>query len=268
MPEVEQQVTEVEQPVVEAVEAKADPVKTEAAPETGPTAVEQKTEQPRDEKGKFKPALQSRIDELTRARHEAEREAAYWRNRANPEQPKAEPAKPTPEKFENYGDYVEALADWKAEEKVSAALKARDAEAAKTAEQKAVETRTQTFQERQQAARTAMPDYDAVVGAADVPITSHVAEALLDSEKGPELVYHLSKNPAEAERLNKLSPLAAARELGRIEATLSAPQKPVTKAPAPMKPSGGGTTAVTDPGKMSHDEYRTWRKGQGARWAS
>lgn len=266
-----------------------DEVVTELAPEVAPVAEpqapeqeqpketqteakpEEATEQPRDEKGKFKSPVQDRIDELTRARREAEREAAYWRQRATPVQEPTPQAKPTADQFKDYGEFVEALADWKADQKVTEALKARDADTAKSAEQRAHETKAQTFVERQTAAKTSIPDYDAVVSAADVPISRHVEEVILDSDKGPELVYHLAKNPAEAARISALSPLAAARELGRIEATLgqAAPAtKPVTKAPAPMKPtSGNGSSPTTDPSKMSHEEYRAYRAKQGAKWA-
>ena len=59
--------------------------------------------QDRDDKGRFK-GVQPRIDELTRARREAEREAAYWRAIANKDDAssatKAAPEKPTPDKFD------------------------------------------------------------------------------------------------------------------------------------------------------------------------
>jgi hypothetical protein len=78
----------------------------------------------RDDKGRFRNPVQPRIDELTRKTREAEREAAYWRGRAqSAEKPKdaaAPPAKPTPDKFDDYGAFVEALADWKADEKIKA----------------------------------------------------------------------------------------------------------------------------------------------------
>jgi hypothetical protein len=94
--------------------------------------------------------------------------------------------------------------------------------------------------ERQSEFREATPDYDAVVGKSAVQIAPHVVDTLLDSESGPELAYHLAKRPETVKRINALSPLSAARELGRIEATLSnpaAPQiKPASKAPAPITP--------------------------------
>lgn len=266
--QVENQEVTTEQPTEQTATQEV-PKETPEVP-AQEVAQETKTdEQPRDEKGKFKSPVQERMDELTRARREAEREAAYWRQRAEPTQSRdAPPAKPTVEQFKDYGEFVEALADWKADQKVSERLSARDADAAKSADQRVQETKQQTFAERQASVKTSIPDYDAVVGSADVAISPHLSEAILDSDKGPELVYHLAKNPAEAARLSALSPLAAARELGRIEATLEKPAKAVTKAPAPMKPTAGtGSSATTDPSKMTNEEYRAYRAKQGARWA-
>lgn len=269
--QVENQEVTNEQPSAPQAPEVAPPTPDAPAQETTQEAAQepQTEDRPRDEKGQFKSPVQARMDELTRARREAEREAAYWKQRAEPAQsPSAPPAKPTVEQFKDYGEFVEALADWKADQKVSERLSARDADAAKSADQRVQETRNQTFAERQATVKTSIPDYDAVVGAADVAISPHLSEAILDSDKGPELVYHLAKNPAEAARLSALSPMAAARELGRIEATLEKPAKPVTKAPAPMKPTAGtGASTTTDPNKMTHEEYRAYRKTQGAKWA-
>ena len=272
----------IEQPTDQPVEAPAAaPAEAPAQQEETKDAQSQETQtepaadesQPRDEKGRFKNPTQERIDELTRARREAEREAAYWRSRATPEKAPEPAAKPDVKNFEDYNEYVEALADWKADQKVSEALKARDTQTAKTAEERALEARERTFAERVTHAKSQIADFDQVVGAADVNVAQHVTDAILDSEKGAEMLYHLAKNPQEAERLSRMSVREADREIGRIEASLGKPAAPVTKpasnAPAPMRPAsrGGSTVATTDPNKMSHEEYRAWRSSQGARWA-
>ncbi|OLD92635.1 MAG: hypothetical protein AUG84_00835 [Chloroflexi bacterium 13_1_20CM_4_66_7] len=239
----------------------------------------------RDDKGRFRNPVQPRIDELTRKVRENEREAAFWRARAEaattpPEKPRE---KPTADKFDDYGAYVEALADWKADEKIRVALDARDKAAAETRQS---ETRTTNWQERQAEARKSIPDLDAVMEASDVPIAAHVASELLDSELGPQIAYHLAKHPDIAAKLNGLTPTAAAREIGRLEATLgtvSAPSEPVvdapaepvppapkaktTSAPPPVKPTGQGRSTSVDLAKASMDEYVAARKAQGASWA-
>jgi len=62
-----------------------------------------------------------------------------------------------------------------------------------------------------------------------------MADVAMDMENGPEVLYYLGKNPALADEIARLSPLSAARELGRIEAKLlNKPEaEKVSKAPAP-----------------------------------
>ena len=257
-----------EPPVEAKTEEPEAPVKEEGA------EPEPADEQPRDEKGKFKSPIQKRMDELTRRAHENEREAAYWRARANPEKVEAPAPKPVAKDFESYDEYTEALTDWKAKAAVAEALKARDSETAQSAEQRAQQAKAETFAERMQHAKTSIADFDSVVAGADVPVAKHVEEAILESEKGPELLYHLAKHPELAERLSGMSVREADREIGRIEASLGTSKpapvtKPASNAPAPMRPTGrnAATSVTNDPAKMSHEEYRAWRAKQGARWA-
>lgn len=223
----------------------------------------------RDEKGRFK-GVQPRIDELTRARREAEREAAYWKQVAQGAQSPAQaaPQRPVPENFEKYDDYIDALTDWKAEQAVAKRMEADST-------RKVAEVRVQTFKERQDQFRQQTPDYDEVVGASDVPLTFHVAELLQESDLGPQLAYHFAKNPSVLDRLNQMQPTAAAREIGRLEATLAskpaapaAPTKKVSNTPAPagtLGTQGRATTPALQ--NLSMDEYMKQRKAQGARWA-
>lgn len=232
----------------------------------------------RDDKGKFRNPLQPRIDELTRARREAERETAFWRSQAEAKAPAPKPEKPTADKFETYDAYVEALADWKADEKVNAKFDARDKA---SAERATVEQRASTWSERKAAFATEMPDNDAVMEASEVPISKHVAEGLLDSEEGPRIARHLNDHPDIAEKLNAMTPMQAAREIGRLEvmlkpasaspvpevqATPPADKRP-TKAPAPVKPIAQSKSATVDLAKASMDEYVETRRKQGASWA-
>lgn len=224
----------------------------------------------RDDKGRFK-GVQPRIDELTRARREAEREASYWRGiatqgQAQPSAPAA-PQKPTPDQYDDYGKYVEDLTDWKADQAVAKRM-------AQDSDRKVVDTRAQTFAERQVAARAVMPDYDAVVGGSETPITQHVGEAIMESDRGPELAYHFAKNPEVLQNLNGMSPVQAAREIGRLEATLptksapAVPSKKLSNTPAPAGTQSAQGRATTPAlASASMDEYMAQRKTQGARWA-
>lgn len=124
------------------------------------------------------------------------------------------------------------------------------------------------FQSRVQSARDSLPDYDEVVGLSDAPMSKPMAEAILDSDVGPQLTYHLAKNPQEAARIAALSPVKAIREIAAIEAKLKAPAiAPAAKAtsapPPPTHVSGRGTTAAKDPSRMSMEEFDAWRRTRG-----
>ena len=249
-----------------------------------PPETEALTQAERDERGRFKNPVQPRIDELTRQKRESERERDYWKARAEAaaKPPEPPPSKPTQDQFANYADFVEALTDWKADEKVRTALETRDKQ---SAEKQKADTRTKTWVERSAAAKAAIPDLDRVLSTSDVPVASHVTEQLLDSEQGPQLAYHLATHPDVAERLNAMSPTQAARELGRLEATLSAvtaptpepdgaaPQEPVTparrttNAPPPVKPVAQSRSGSVDLAKAGMDDYIAERRKQGASWA-
>lgn len=264
----------VDTPVVETPAADA-PNSQAAAPDTT---------QDREANGRFKNPVQPRIDELTRKVRENEREAAYWRARAEAAAapPKEPPKKPTPDQFDDYGAYVEALTDFKADEKVNTALDAREKAAA---EKQQAQTRVTTWNERVVEARKSIPDYDAVMAASEVPVAEHVLDELRESDLGPQLAYHLDKNPDVAEKLNTMTPRQAAREIGRLEAKLlgtasaspdpkvDAPQEPpapkvkTTNAPPPVKPVGQGRSTAVDLSKASMDDYVKQRAAQGATWA-
>ena len=221
----------------------------------------------RDKGGRFKNRSEARIAELTRARRTAERERdeaiARLNGAHNPA--KAAAPKPTPDDFEDYGDYVEALTDWKADQR-EVARAGTDAERAAG---RAAEVLNEQWSAKIEQTAATIPDYNEVVGKSDIPISNHVAAALMDADRGPELAYHLAKNPAVAERLNEMSPMRAAVELGRIEASLEKaapppppPPKTPSNAPAPITPVKAGATTAKDPAKMDMAEYKAWRAEQ------
>lgn len=112
--------------------------------------------------------------------------------------------------------------------------------------------------------RTQYVDLDQVLAVAqrsDV-VSNQVAEMILASDVAVDLAYHLGKNPAIARQISQMPPIAAARELGRIEARLSLPRaKLETDAPppiAPVKPKG--TASTRDVESMSYEEYKAARK--------
>ena len=93
--------------------------------------------------------------------------------------------------------------------------------------------------------------------AEDLPLTPAIYEAVLDSDIGPALVYHLAKDLELYEKISKMPPLSAAREIGKLEAKLMKDNKPnVSKAPPPINPvTKQSGTVKKDPNSLSYKEY-------------
>lgn len=261
----EQTVVEFDRPnvtVLDTLEHPPETVNEPAATEPAAEAAAETTEegQERNEKGQFKPKLQERIDEITRQRHEAQREAAYWKGIAEAAQPKEAPAEePKPEAFEDYGAYVKALAKFEARALVKAELEQQRA-------QQAQEAQATTWQQRAEAVKAELPDFDRVMSTSTAPMSAAMAQVIKESDVGPKVAYHLAQNPEIATRISRLEPMAAAREIGRLEASLSVKPEPtpkrITSAPAPTTSVGSGRSTSGEPGSMSQADYMEWRKTQ------
>ena len=120
----------------EAVETAA-PVEAEAPAEAQEPAVEQQEAEQQQESEREvvrkKKSASERIQEITWARHEAERRAAEAERQlaefraAKTTEPAAPAAgKPALDQFQDYDSYVEAVAEWRAGEAVRAALSANE----------------------------------------------------------------------------------------------------------------------------------------------
>jgi hypothetical protein len=65
-------------------------------------------------------------------------------------------------------------------------------------------------------------------------------QAITELDNGHQVYYELSRNPEEAERLLRMSPVKMALEIAKMSANVSKPApKPISKAPAPVAPVGG-----------------------------
>lgn len=228
--------------------------------------------------------IQPRINELVRKQRDAEREAAYWRGVAQgktpnapppPASPPAQASKPVKESFQTYDEYVEALSEWKADIKVQAALSDVNARIEKRESQQTAaqiqENRSKNWKARAEATREILTDFDEVLSAAEgAKIEAHTAELLEDSPHGPAIAYKLAKDPELLDKLNKLSPTAAAKEFGKMEAVFdgpptkaaATPNPNASKAPKPPTAVNVRSSTTKDPAKMSMDEYVAWRKTQ------
>ena len=77
-----------------------------------------------------------------------------------------------------------------------------------------------------------------------------VADALMQSDIGPELIYHLADHLDQADALAGMTPVAAMMELGRMHSTMTAKTKiEPSAAPDPIQPlsSGGKISSERGP---------------------
>lgn len=206
-----------------------------------------------DAKSVEKPdGVQKRFDELTRAKYDALREAAYWKGKAEggavkPEltAPDAE-AKPKQDQYESYEAYIEAVTDWKLTARLTA-------ERSRMREEDQAQTAAKGFEAQVSRAREKHADFDAVVYSQDLQISETMRETLLQSEDGASLAYHLGQNPEEAARIASLPERAQIMAIGRLQAKLEAPALPaapgyqhagagpaLSKAPQPIQPLKAG----------------------------
>ncbi len=258
---------------LEAVETVAVPETTDAPPEAPAAPAEEVKQEVRtyteDELQrsiqKEKARLERKFERERSARLEAE--VAQLRQQQQPKVPDAQ-GKPKREDFPDDVSFVDALADFRATERIKEFETKRVRESAEQAEKRVFTDALSKHERLVEQMRKEVPDYDEIVGNEDLNISQPVAQAILMSDAGPKLALYLGKNPAEADRLSNLSPYLAAMELGKLEAKLSAPTaKTISNAPAPLNPVASGKALVADLAKMSQEEYEKYRAKQGARWA-
>ncbi|MFA7063389.1 MAG: hypothetical protein WC132_04560 [Methanomethylophilus sp.] len=231
------------QEVVEETREVVSPVETEEVVEgaTAEEAEEEKKPEPR------RKTAQERIDELTRKRREAEREAAYWKAQA--EQSKLS-GPPVQENFETFDEFVTAAIDYRDRQK---AIEARKAD-----EDLRLKASVQVFNENAAELKAQNPDFDEVV---ERPVfTDTMRRMLLGMDNGPKVAYHIGKNATIAGKFANLSPEAQIYEIVKLEQslTLAEKTKKTTSAPPPIDPVGTPSATEKDPSSMSIAEWMEW----------
>lgn len=257
---------------------------TESEPATEESSSEPKAEDDAEEAEKPKDKVEKRFSKITKRAQEAEAKAAELEARlreleakANP-QPIAQTAnvddKPRAEQFNDAYEYAEALAEWSAEKAL------RDREIAE-AQRKADEERNkvlESWNEKVAKAKSSMPDFDDVVASSTVVVSDAIRDAIVESEVGAQILYHLASDDDYAESLAKMPAIKALKEIGRLEAKYEAKQeeRPKTeartvtqsKAPAPISPLKGGKSAgadvLVDTNGEFYGSYAQWKAARKA----
>lgn len=215
-----------------------------------------------EEKPKKKGGFQKRIDKLVTEKYEAEirteqlqRELTELRSKQG--EGISAPAGPEPklEDFTTVDDFKKSHAEWAKREGYQQAKREIEQQ---NGQAKAL-TVAAELRAREDQARGKFADYDMAIAPYIPAILNNLAlsQYVQHSEMGPQMAYHLAKNPGLLNELTQLHPVNAVRELTKLEAKLTAPPPPksVTKAPDPIKPVGQSEKAPFSYEKAAMDDF-------------
>lgn len=154
----------------------------------------------------------------------------------------------------NYEAYLDARVEWRTEQK----LTERERKAQREAQERSQAEQQEKFRERLDKGFDKYPDFEEVALSPSVQVNHTMAMVIGDSEFAADIMYHLGKNPKEADRIAALSPYAAAREIGKIEdkiAAAPAQTETVTAAPKPIRTVSGNGRSQGTSDKETIDEF-------------
>ncbi|HQT76818.1 MAG TPA: hypothetical protein PLD10_07170 [Rhodopila sp.] len=215
---------------------------TDTTPPSTDTPATEAVKPEEPEKPKQTPWFQKRIDELTREKWEARREAEAARSLAEALKT-ANPDTPTPQDPQLF----ERMVAERAQKLVEA--------------QRFDESCNTTYQR----GKEKFPDFDESVSGytllGGLQDKRDFLEAVTALPNGEAIFYHLGKNLDEASRVLALPPIRMAVELTRLGDKLKAAPA-VSKAPAPVKPISGAGKADGYREDMPIEEFFRWREAK------
>ena len=232
------------------------------------------------EKQPKKNGFKKRIDKLTKRNSEYEARIAELESRLNGNnkqqhqvqveaQVVEELKEPNINDFEEYTDYVKALAKYEInQENKALKLKSEEELIKKEAEQI-----TAKYRERVEDAkkRYGVDKWNGLQKI-DLPLSIQMRAEIMQSEVGPDILFYLYHNLEENKKINSLTPAGQIKELTKLELKISNKlaekahkkgdevKEKISKAPVPVKPISSKTDGKTfkDPNKMSYQEYKVW----------
>jgi len=260
----------------------------EETPDSEPTIKAEAESEPEAEdeaqvtdKPKQNPKLEKRFSELTKRAKQAEADKANLEARLQELESRQAPVpqqvdpvieKPQASQFNDAFEYAEALAEWSAEK----ALEQRDIQ---EQQRKVDEQRNEVIKSwsaKLEAAKADLPDFDDMVASSNVQVRDEVRDAILESDVGPQILYHLASDDDYANKLAAMPTNKALKELGKLEVQFERKEAPIeksepvarSKAPAPIKPitAGKGTSDVLIDGNGAfHGTYAQWKAARQAK---
>lgn len=217
-------------------------------------------------------AAETKAEAERQAREKAEQDLAELKAKYEPPKSDEIGPEPQPQQFTDLTEYSKAIKEWAAEKTRKEDAQARAAEQQKHERDKVMKE----WGDREVETRKSVPDYDEVVNASNIRVSDQLRDAILESEVGPQLRYHLASNPDVAETLAKMTVGRMLKEVGKIEATLQGkkpepalkvvPKAEISKAPEPITPVGTGGQPVLR--LAGHNEvpknmtYEDWKKAR------
>lgn len=154
---------------------------------------------------------------------------------------------PDEDKFDNYGDFLKAVARYEARQEMAEGNKRQQQEYQQSQEQQWVAKRESEIADQAAEVASSIPDFGQTIAEyADVidSFPPQLERLFLECENPPMAFYALAKE-GRLEDLLQMTPYRAAMEIGRAQdrGIALSQRRPITKAPAPIAPARGlGTT--------------------------
>jgi hypothetical protein len=228
------------------------------------------------EEKKQNPKLEKRFSELTRQRKEAEAKVKELEERLAAKESIREPQpapesnqKPSPDSYKDAFEYAEALAQWSAEQ----ALAKREQEVKQKEMEAKRATVIQTWQQKLEATKAELPDYEVMVSSSSMSVNDTVRDAIVESDVGPRILYELASNDELAEKLSNMTTAGALKLIGKLEVQFEKTEAPAkadkktvaakSNAPEPIRPlrSTGGVAEVSlDGNDIPYQQWKAARK--------
>lgn len=236
---------------------------SEDGDDTPQDAPEKKKETAKERRERQRQKYQREVEEAQAKADEAIRRADQIRRAGESS------AEPKEGDFASYDDFIAAKAVWAyaRQDRDSQASQAdREAEAARqqaeAIRQQDKALLAQSWEEQKAEAAQKYTDFnDVVLRPGLFPQGNHLPDLIMGSENAADLAYKVAQDQSLHDRLVAMHPFEAARELGRLEATITAPAPRVeTQAPPPITPVRPRAAANADPSRMSYSDYVAARK--------
>jgi len=286
-----------EKPNSEAPPAADPPAAGEAGTATESETVDENVEERTSEDGQGQgdkpPAKRGLVDEVVKLRREnrelktriapppqVQQTPAPPVEAAKPAAAAADDLEPDVNKYSDYNKYLGDLVGWQTRQTLKQERAKESERVQREQVERAERSKVETWQGRLASAaeKPELANFQEVAFKPSLPVSKTMGDAIMVSEVGPEILYHLGSHPDVAARISKLDPISQIKEIGKLELTLSPegasstatvtdeepPQKQaISKAPPPI-PRPNGSPGKPNPARnlesISQAEYRALRE--------